>query len=137
MAARKLFRAGRKRVGRKRFAASIDRDEKLPASLFPSPSTGRVSSALDRQSLERLRVLPVLGGRTCNDSSHGISRARGAFTQDGHGGVEGRSLGGEPGKDAIVEECDGRLGAKAAMALDLAKGVGQRPALDHEAIKAH
>src|SRR5271157_2542874 len=96
-----------------------------------------VSAAPDGRKLERLGVLPLLGGRTRSDFSHGIGRARGACTQDGHGGVEGRVLGGEVGEDAIVEECDGRLGAKAAMALDLAQGVGQRPALDHETIQTH
>ena len=98
---------------------------------------GRSSSPLSRRRIERLGVLPALGGRTRNDFSCGIGRARGAITQNRHGGVEGRALGGEPGEDAIVKKCDGRFGAKTAMALDLAEGVGQRPALDHEAIQPH
>ena len=47
-----------------------------------------------------------------------------------------RSARRELGQQSVVKQCHRGLGAEAAVMLELAEGVGQGPALDHEPIKA-
>ena len=74
---------------------------------------------------------------THGDPRQGCGRTGGALFQEGKCRILGASFRGDLGEDLGVQDRDRGLGTQAAVTLDLANRIGERPAFHDEAVDAH